>query len=64
MFYKILIVCSGNAGQLSPFIKSQAGALQSAGIKIDFYPIIGKGFFGYLFNLFKLKKKLRNFLLI
>ncbi len=58
---KILIVCSGNSDELSPFIQEQADSLSTLGIKIDFFKIKGKGMFGYLRNHFKYKEKIRNF---
>ncbi len=47
---KVLIVASGNAGYVSPFILDQAEALKKNGIEIDFFLIQGKGSLGYLKN--------------
>lgn len=58
---KVLIVCSGNAGYISPFIIEQADSLKELGINIDFYLIQGKGIIGYLKNYFAYKKKIKQF---
>lgn len=47
---KILFISSGNNG-ISPIIRAQGESLSKAGIQIDYFPIVGKGFFGYLKNL-------------
>lgn len=56
---KVLVVCSGNSGQLSPFIKEQVDYLIKNEIQIAFFLISGKGILGYLSNLKKLKKTIR-----
>ncbi|MGE0078437.1 MAG: glycosyltransferase [Bacteroidales bacterium] len=56
---KVLIIYSGNAGRISPFIKEQADAIFLNGINVSFFPIVGKGVLGYLGNLFKLRKKIK-----
>jgi glycosyltransferase involved in cell wall biosynthesis len=53
---KILIVCSGNSGSISPFVKDQAMSLEKFGQSIDFFLIQGRGVIGYLKNIVKLKK--------
>ncbi|MBS4034561.1 MAG: glycosyltransferase family 4 protein [Ignavibacterium sp.] len=58
---KVLIVCSRNAGYISPFIKEQAEAVESLKIEINYFLIRGKGFSGYLKNLPGLKKKITDF---
>lgn len=58
---KVLIVCSGNSGKISPFVNEQAIALGKNGIKIDFFLIKGLGFSGYLKNRSSLIKKILNF---
>jgi teichuronic acid biosynthesis glycosyltransferase TuaC len=58
---KILIVSSGNSGQLAPFVKEQIDALSVYPLEFDYYFIIGKGITGYLSNLKKLKNKIRSF---
>lgn len=54
----VLIVCSANAGRIMPFITEQGNELARQGIDVDYFPIIGKGLFGYLRNLKTLKQKL------
>jgi teichuronic acid biosynthesis glycosyltransferase TuaC len=58
---KILIVCSGNKGYVSPFILEQADSLKKLGVTIDFYLIKGKGWLGYLVNYPSLRKKMKLF---
>jgi glycosyltransferase involved in cell wall biosynthesis len=58
---KVLIVCSGNAGFIAHFIKEQAEATEKQGISIEYYTIVGKGLFGYLSNLNKLKNKIKQY---
>ena len=57
---RILIVASGNSGQISPFVKEQAQSLVKKGVVIDFFLIKGRGLFGYLRNYFYLLDKLKN----
>jgi glycosyltransferase involved in cell wall biosynthesis len=60
MSIKVLFVCSGNYGEISPFIKDQEEVLVKAGIRIDYFLIKGKGIFGYLKNLKDLKYKIKK----
>ena len=53
---RVLVVCSGNSGQVSPFIAEQVQQIKETGAEIQIFSIIGKGFLGYLKNLSKLKK--------
>jgi len=58
---KILFVSSGNSySQVSPIIKSQAESLIRNDVTIENYFIKGKGFKGYLNNIFLLRKFLKN----
>ncbi|MCH7973583.1 MAG: glycosyltransferase [Bacteroidetes bacterium] len=57
---KILIVCSGNTGYISPFIKEQGDAIASLSNEVDYYSIEGKGIFGYLNNYFPLRRKIKQ----
>lgn len=58
---RVLFVSSGNsAGGISPFVKEQGEALKKLGVKVDFFPIKGKGFRGYLKNVLLLKKYLEH----
>ena len=58
---KILIVCSGNKGFISPFIKEQGDALKRNNAEIDYYLIKGKGVVGYLKNFSSLRKNIKTF---
>lgn len=58
---KVLTICSGNAGYISPFVNEQAESIVELGIEVLIYPIVGKGIFGYLNNLHKIKKKIKQF---
>ena len=55
---KLLIVCSRNSGNIAPFITEQADALQTLGLKVDFFCVEGKGWRGYLKNRKKLLQKI------
>ena len=59
---KILIVAAYNTNKFVPFILDQVQALQKeSDCVFDFFGIQGKGIKGYLFNLGKLNKKIREF---
>ena len=58
---KVLIVASYNKNRFAPFIQEQADALAKAGCEISYFGIQGKGVSGYLKQLSKLKKKIREF---
>lgn len=58
---KVLIVCSGNNKNISPFIEEQAESLRKNGVELDFFLIRKGGFLGYLRNLKKLKLKIISF---
>lgn len=59
---KILIVAAYNTNKFVPFILDQVQALQKDSDYIfDFFGIQGKGIKGYLSNLGKLKKKIKEF---
>jgi len=55
---RVLIVCSGNKGRISAFIKDQVDALNKKGVPTDYFLINGKGIKGYFSNYFRLKKLL------
>jgi teichuronic acid biosynthesis glycosyltransferase TuaC len=57
---KVLFLASGNSKnfELSPFIKSQAETIKTFNIDVKFFPVLGKGFTGYV----KSAKNLRAFL--
>lgn len=54
----ILFISSGNYG-ITALVKAQAQSLVECGIKVSFFPIIGKGMVGYLSNIPKLRRHLR-----
>ncbi len=39
----VLVVSSGNAGYLSPFVIEQARAIAEKGVKVDYFHIEGVG---------------------
>lgn len=58
---KVLFISSGNSIHgISPLVKRQGESLSKAGIEIFFFTIKGKGFIGYLSNLWRLKKILKE----
>ena len=59
---KILIVCSKNSGQISPFIAEQAEALnQTNKVEVEFFTIENKGWRGYLKSRKHLLLKIKQF---
>ncbi len=59
---KVLFVSSANSDffGIAPFVKSQGESLKRKGVDLDFYPIRGKGFKGYLDNVKSIRKILRD----
>ena len=57
---KILVVCSGNSGGISPFIREQVASLKKFEVGFGYFLIKGKGFFGYLKNYHRLLKELKK----
>ena len=58
---KVLIVASYNYGKYSPFVSEQAESVQGLNIQIDYFPVKGKGVFGYLKNRKELLKKIEKY---
>jgi teichuronic acid biosynthesis glycosyltransferase TuaC len=58
---RVLIVCSGNSGQISPFVSEQVESVRKLGVEFDYYNIIGKGILGYLKNIQPLKYKIISY---
>jgi teichuronic acid biosynthesis glycosyltransferase TuaC len=58
---KILVVCSGNSGNISPFIEEQVEAVRSLGADVGYFQIYGKGMLGYMKNLMLLKHRIKSF---
>ena len=56
---KILVIASDKGGYFTPFIEEQISALQSRGVETMRYAVTGKGIFGYLKELPKLKQFIR-----
>lgn len=59
---RVLFVCSGNSKDFDiiPFIKEQGESLKEEGVEVDYYPIVGKGLWGYVKAGFHLRKLLRK----
>jgi len=60
MGIKVLFVRSGNNGD-DPISKNQGKSLLQSGLFLNYYDIVGKGVFGYLLNINKLKKYIKIF---
>ncbi len=58
---KILIVASGNANKISPFITDQANVIENKGASVNYFLIKGKGILGYVKNYRKLLKAIKRF---
>lgn len=57
---KILFVSSGNNKfGISPIVKAQGESLQKAGIEIEYFTVVGKGYRGYIRNILRLRKYLK-----
>ena len=56
---RILFVSSGNRG-ISPVVQNQGDSLEYQGNIVKYFPIKGKGTLGYLSNVRRLKKYLKN----
>jgi len=57
---KILFISSGNSGDISPIVKAQGESLKKIGLSVDYFLIQGKGFQGYIRNVFRLRKHLKT----
>ncbi len=62
MSIKVLFVAGGNVKKfgMPPFIKAQGKTLENAGIDVKYFPIVGKGIFGYLSSAINLRKYLKE----
>jgi glycosyltransferase involved in cell wall biosynthesis len=58
----VLFISSGNSANfaIAPFSKSQGESLKAKGIRLKYYPIVGKGLSGYVQNILPLKKYLKQ----
>ncbi|MFN7116809.1 MAG: glycosyltransferase [Saprospiraceae bacterium] len=59
---KVLFVASGNSKNhdIVPFIKAQGESLRQAGIEVSYFPVIGKGWKGYVKSAKLLHQYLQN----
>ena len=58
---KILFVSSGNNKfGISPIVKAQGESLKAAGVEVEYFTVVGKGYKGYLKNIFRLRKHLKK----
>lgn len=58
---KILFVCSGNnENKISNVVLNQGISIEKEGQAVDYFPIIGKGIFGYLRNILPLRKFIKK----
>lgn len=58
---RVIFVFSGNSAVgVSPFITEQANSLKKLGVKVDYFPIQGKGWKSYLKHIFLLGKVLKE----
>jgi teichuronic acid biosynthesis glycosyltransferase TuaC len=57
---KVLVVCSGTRGTLSPFIKEQMDALSNLGVEFSLFQIKKGGLIGYLLHYYSLQKTIRQ----
>ena len=58
---KVLVVCRGTSGRISPFVREQVDSIRKRGIECDYYLIDSKGIFGYLKNRRGLINKVEEF---
>lgn len=56
---KVLFVSSGNRG-ISPIVINQGDSLKKQSVSVDYFPIYGKGVLGYLSNVGKFKKHIKE----
>lgn len=56
----VLIVASGNANDISPFVKEQVDSLINLDVKIQYFLIKGNGSIGYLQNIVKLRNVIKK----
>lgn len=58
---KVIFVASGNkaVGSVSAFVQSQFDSLKAQGLDMVLFPVVGKGWKGYLSNISKLRKLIR-----
>jgi teichuronic acid biosynthesis glycosyltransferase TuaC len=59
---RVLFVCSGNVGgfEVVPFIKEQGEAIRKSGLEVEYFPLKGKGWKGYLKAALSLRRYLKK----
>lgn len=58
---RVLFVCSGNSRTgVGPVVKNQGDSLEKQGVALEYFPIIGRGQWGYMKNIKKLKRFLKD----
>ena len=58
---KVLIVSSGNSGQVAAFVYEQVESVKILGVEFEYYNLKGHGASGYLRNVRPLREKIRSF---
>lgn len=58
---RVLVVARCKNGRYAPFITEQVEAIRKQGVECEYYGVDGKGFIGYLRQIPKLKKAIREF---
>jgi hypothetical protein len=59
---KVIVVCSGTRGIISPFIIEQIDSLKELGcIEFRLFPVRKRGYFGYLSHCFPLFNLIKQF---
>lgn len=57
---KILFVASGNKGDVNSLVKNQGISLSETGFSVEYFPIKGKGIFGYLRNIPEIRHRVKK----
>ncbi len=58
---RVLFICSGNSSTgIGNVVSNQARSLEKAGLKIEFFPVTGKGWISYCRNIFRLIRYLKQ----
>lgn len=58
---RVLVVARCKKGKIAPFITEQVDAIQKLGVDFQFFGVDGKGILGYLRQIPKLKKAIREY---
>lgn len=57
---KVLFIASGKSGGVNPIVHNQGESLRKQGIEVDYFVILGGGIRGYLKNIPKIRKCLKQ----